>query len=118
MQNIYASKNKWIFFFVLGFLFVGFSVAWGHGEGTSIVPAAISVKAGAELEVTVNGLVGTKTATFSLTGMSGKVDLGTFDIAGDDFIQKLNIPSDLPPGTYRLTVEGGEKSAKTVIHVN
>lgn len=118
MQYRYLKKNLWLFLLTASFLFTGFSTAWGHGEGTRIVPATLSVKAGGALEVTVNGLVGTKTATFSLTGMTGKVDLGTFDIAGDDFTQKLDIPSDLPPCTYRLTVEGGEKSAKTVIHVN
>lgn len=118
MQNLNSSKNKWMFFLVVGFVFIGFSTASGHGEETRIVPAAISVRAGVELEVTVSGLAETKKATFFLTGMSGKVKLGTFDIAGDDFTQKLDIPSDLPPGTYRLTVEGGEKSAKTIIHVN
>lgn len=118
MQNRGSSYNRWIALLVAGFLFIGFSTAWGHGGGAQIVPAVLSVKAGSTLEVTVNGLVGTKTATFSLTGMSGKVDLGTFDISTDDFAQQIDIPSDLPPGTYRLTVEGGEKSAKTVIHVN
>jgi hypothetical protein len=38
------------------------------------VPASLSVKAGSELEVTVNGLIGTDTATFKLTGISGKYE--------------------------------------------
>jgi len=92
--------------------------AWAHGEGTRIVPASLSVKAGSELEVTVNGLVGTDTATFKLTGISGKYDLGQFPISTDDFTQVLAIPADAQPGSYRLTVEGGGKSAKAVITVN
>ena len=91
---------------------------WGHGEGTSIVPDSINVKAGSELKVTVNGLVGTKTATFRLTGMFGKYELGEFPISSDDFTQVLSIPAEAPPGSYRLTVEGGGKSAKAVITVN
>ena len=94
------------------------AAAWGHGEGTRIVPASLSVKAGSELEVTVHGLDGTDTATFKLTGISGKYDLGQFPISTDDFTQVLAIPTDAQPGSYRLTVEGGGKSAKTVITVN
>lgn len=94
------------------------AAAWGHGEGTRIVPASLSVKAGSELEVTVNGLIGTDTATFKLTGISGKHDLGNFPISTDDFSQILTIPADVQPGSYRLTVEGGGKSAKVVITIN
>jgi hypothetical protein len=92
--------------------------AWGHGEGTRIVPASLTVKAGSELKVTVNGLVDTKTATFRLTGIFGEYELGEFPISSDDFTQVLTIPADAPPGSYRLTVEGGAKSAKVVISVN
>ena len=106
-------------------LFVAFSMAfwwptasWGHGEKTSIVPASLTVRAGSELKVTVNGLVGTKAATFLLTGICGKHELGKFPISGDDFTQVLQIPADVPPGSFRLTVEGGGKSAKVVITVN
>jgi hypothetical protein len=108
-------------FLVLAIACVAFSwsaAAWGHGEGTSIVPASLSVKAGSDLEVTVHGLVGTDTATFTLTGISGKYDLGQFQISTDDFTQVLTIPADAQPGSYRLTVEGGGKSAKAVITVN
>jgi hypothetical protein len=117
------------------FVFVAASIAfswstgvWGHGEGTRIVPASLTVKAGSDLKVTVNGLVGTNTATFRLTGMFGKYELGEFPISSDDFTQVLAIPADFtqvlaipadaPPGSYRLTVEGGGKSAKVVISVN
>jgi hypothetical protein len=93
-------------------------IAWGHGDGTSIVPKSLTAKAGSGLEVTVSGLVGTKTATFQLTGMLGKYDLGTFPIKSDDFTQMLQIPSDVPPGSYRLSVEGGGKNAKVVITIN
>jgi hypothetical protein len=68
------------------FVFVAASIAfswstgvWGHGEGTRIVPASLTV---------------------------------------NDFTQVLAIPADAPPGSYRLTVEGGGKSAKVVISVN
>jgi hypothetical protein len=94
------------------------SASWSHGDETSIIPEALSVKAGGKLKVEVKGLVGTKTATFILTGLTGKFDLGQFPISSDDFTQVLEIPSDLPPGSYRLTVEGGGKSAKVVITVN
>jgi hypothetical protein len=82
------------------------------------VPASLTVKAGSELKVTVNGLVGTKTASFRLTGIFGKYELGEFPISSDDFTQVLAIPTEAPPGSYRLTVEGGGKSAKVVISVN
>lgn len=103
---------------IAGVAFSWSAAAWGHGEGTSIVPASLSVKAGSDLEVTVHGLVGTDTATFKLTGISGKYDLGQFPISTDDFTQVLAIPADAQPGSYRLTVEGGGKSAKAVITVN
>jgi len=93
-------------------------IAWGHGDATRIVPKSLTAKAGSELEVTVNGLVGSKTATFRLTGMFDKYDLGTFPIKSDDFTQVLQIPSNVLPGSYRLTVEGGGKNAKVVITVN
>ena len=93
-------------------------IALGHEDGISIVPKSLTAKSGSGFEVTVNGLVGTKTATFQLTGMFGKFDLGTFPIKSDDFTQVLQIPSDVPPGSYRLTVEGGGKNAKVVITVN
>ena len=91
---------------------------WSHGDETSIIPETLSVKAGGELKVEVKGLVGTKTATFSLTGLAGKFDLGQFPISNDDFTQLLAIPADLPPGSYRLTVEGEGKSAKVIITIN
>jgi hypothetical protein len=94
------------------------TAVWGHGEATRIVPASLTVKAGSELKVTVNGLVDSKTATFRLMGISGKYDLGKFSISSDDFEQVLQIPGDVPPGNYRLTVEGGGKSAKVVITIN
>jgi hypothetical protein len=53
-----------------------------------------------------------------LTGLSGKVDLGQFPVSSDDFTQVLELPADLPPGSYRLTVEGGGKSAKVVLTIN
>jgi hypothetical protein len=56
--------------------------------------------------------------SFRLTGMTGKYELGEFPISGDDFTQVLKIPADAPPGSYRLTVEGGDKSAKVVITIN
>jgi len=93
-------------------------IALGHEDGIRIVPQSLTAKAGSGLEVTVNGLTDTKTATFRLTGMSGNYDLGTFAIKSDDFTQVLQMPSDLPPGSYRLTVEGGDKTAKVVITVN
>jgi hypothetical protein len=92
--------------------------AWSHGDKIQIIPETIHTKSGATLLVKVNGLVDTKTAIFSLTGLSGKYDLGQFDISADDFSQILQIPEDLPAGTYRLTVEGGGNSAKIVITIN
>jgi hypothetical protein len=108
-------------FVILCFAVFGLTWVWAHGEETNIIPESLNVKAGSQLKVTVNGLVGTKTATFTLTGMFGKFELGEFQIESDDFSQVLDIPSDVPPGppgSYRLTVEGGEKSAKVVININ
>ena len=98
--------------------FTGLTVVWGHGEGTRITPESLTVRSGSDLKVTVNGLVGAKTAIFRMTGISGKYDLGEFPISSDDFTQVLKIPADAPPGNYRLTVEGGGKSAKVVIAIN
>jgi hypothetical protein len=94
------------------------TAAWSHGDEIQIIPEKLSVKSGENLQVKVMGLIGTKTATFSLTGLSGKYDLGQFEISRDDFTQVLQIPADLPPGNYRLTVEGGGNTAKVVITLN
>ena len=103
---------------MLALSFCWAAAAWSHGEKIQIIPETLSVRSGATLQVKVNGLVDTKTATFSLTGLSGKYDLGEFSISSDDFTQTLQIPADLPPGSYRLTVEGGGNSAKVVITIN
>lgn len=103
---------------IIGLVFIGTTVVWSHEGGTTIIPASLTVKSGSDLEVKVNGLVGTQTATFRLTGMTGKYELGEFPISSDDFTQVLKIPADAPPGSYRLTVEGGDKSAKVVITIN
>jgi len=103
---------------IAGVSFFEAPAAWSHGEGTQIVPESLTVKAGGKLKVTVNGLEGAKTAIFRLTGMFGKFELGEFKISSDDFDQVLEIPANIPPGSYRLTVEGGDKSAKAVININ
>jgi hypothetical protein len=118
MPRIKMIRFSLLVFLASSMAFFWAASAWGHGEGTSIVPASLNVKAGSELKVTVNGLVGTKTATFRLTGMFGNYELGEFQISSDDFTQILAIPAEAPPGSYRLTVEGGGKSAKVVITVN
>jgi hypothetical protein len=98
---------------------IGFNTAaWSHGEKIQIIPEKLSMRSGESLQVKVTGLVGAKTATFNLTGLSGKYDLGQFEISSDDFTQILQIPADLPAGSYRLTVEGGGNSAKVVITIN
>ena len=118
MNNVKMNRLI-LFLFLAAFLAIGLTTtAWAHGEGTTIVPDSLTVKSGSELQVKVNGLVGTKTATFRLTGMFGKFELGEYPISGDDFTQMLRIPADAQPGSYRLTVEGGGKSAKVVITVN
>ena len=93
-------------------------IALGHEDGIRIVPKSLTAKAGSELEVTVNKLVDAKATTFQLAGMFNKYDLGTFPIKSDDFTQVLQIPSDVAPGSYLLTVEGGGNNAKVVITVN
>ena len=114
----YIIRLSLISIIILGVTQFEIPAAWSHGEGTQIVPESLTVKAGGKLKVTVNGLVGTKTAIFRLTGMFGKFELGEFKISSDDFTQVLEIPADVPPGSYRLTVEGGDKSAKVVININ
>ena len=118
MRKIKLSQSAVIALVAVSFVFSWTTVARGHGEGTRITPASLTAKSGSELEVTVNGLVDTKTATFRLTGMAGKYELGEIPISSDDFTHVLQIPSDVPPGSYRLTVEGGGKSAKVVITIN
>lgn len=118
MQKINGVEKILSLLIIFSLVLFGSTTAWSHGEGTSIIPASLTVKSGSELEVKVNGLVGTKTATFRLTGMAGSYDLGEFPITSDDFTQVLQIPADAPPGSYRLTVEGGDKSAKVVITIN
>jgi hypothetical protein len=78
----------------------------------------LEIKSGGTLQVKVSGLGGAKTTTFSLTGLAGKYDLGQFSISSNDFTQVLQIPAELPAGSYRLTVEGGENSAKVVIAIS
>jgi hypothetical protein len=103
---------------IIGLVILGSVVVWSHEGGTAIVPSSLTVKSGSDLEVKVNGLVGTQTATFRLTGMTGKYELGEFPISSDDFTQTLKIPAGLAPGSYRLTVEGGDNNAKVVITIN
>lgn len=112
--------NKLMYFTIIVFtVSLGWhTAAWSHGDEIQIVPEKLNVRSGDNLPVKVMGLVGTKTATFNLTGLSGKHNLGEFDISNDDFTQVLQIPADLPAGTYRLTVEGGGNSAKVVISIN
>jgi len=114
--NSYAASVSLLV--VIGIVLLRPSAVLSHGDSTTIIPASLTVKSGSDLEVTVNGLVGTQTATFRLTGMTGKYELGEFPISSDDFTQTLKIPADLAPGSYRLTVEGGGKSAKVVITIN
>ncbi len=118
MKNMNICQRMMLVAVALTITFTWTSTGWSHGDKTSIIPEALSVKAGAKLKVEVKGLADTKTATFTLTGLSGKFDLGHYPIDSDDFSQVLEIPSDLPPGSYRLTVEGGGKSAKVVITIN
>ncbi len=118
MKNWQINRRIFLIIVALTISFAWNTTGWSHGDKTSIVPATLSARAGGQLKVEVKGLTGTKTATFSLTGLSGKVDLGQFPISSDDFSQVLEIPTDLPPGSYRLTVEGGGKSAKIVITIN
>jgi len=81
------------------------------------VPENLSVSSGSELKVSVNGLTGTTTAAFTLTGINGQYGLGKFPVTKDDFDQILLIPHRLNPGSYKLSVEGGGKSASVVIDV-
>ena len=118
MRNISPFKRTLFAAIIIAIIFCWITAAWSHGEGIQIVPETLSVRSGAKLQVTVNGLENTKTATFSLTGLAGKYDLGEFSISSDDFVQELQIPSDLPAGSYRLTVEGGGNTAKVVITIN
>ncbi len=110
---------KWRFVGLAALLLIAISTQAGaHGEAVRIVPETLTVKAGSPLAVDVEGLAGTKTAQFTLTGLFGKVDLGSFPISKDDFHQIIEIPADTSPGSYRLEVQGGDKSAAIVITVN
>jgi hypothetical protein len=94
------------------------TAAWSHGDKIQIIPDKLDVRSGDNVQVKVIGLMGTKTATFYLNGLSGKYDPGQFEISSDDFALILQIPADLPAGSYRLMVEGGGNSAKVVITIN
>ncbi len=116
-MRVYSSK--WFLMGIAALSLVAISTpVWAHGEGVRIVPESLTVKAGGSLAVEVEGLVGTDKAHFTLTGLFGEVDLGTFDISKDDFHQVLKIPADTSPGSYRLEVRGGENRAEIVITVN
>ena len=118
MKNWQINLRIFLIIVALSISFAWNTTGWSHGDKTSIVPATLSAEAGEKLKVEVKGLAGTKTAIFSLTGLSGKVDLGRFPISSDDFTQVLELPADLPPGSYRLSVDGGGKNAKVVITIN
>jgi hypothetical protein len=118
MKNINRSERFFLTLLILAISLCWITAAWSHGDKIQIIPETLNVRSGATLQVKVNGLVNTKTASFSLTGLSGKYDLGEFSISSDDFSQMLQIPADLPAGSYRLTVEGGGNSAKVVITIN
>lgn len=118
MRNRHINKLTSLILIALIVTFGWHTAVWGHGDKVQIVPEKLSVRSGDNLQVKVMGLMGAKTATFNLTGLSGKYDLGQFEISSDDFTQVLQIPADMPAGTYRLTVEGGGKSAKAVITIN
>ena len=118
MKNIRPFKRTLIAAIIIAVNFCWITAVWSHGEGIQIAPETLSVRSGAKLQVKVNGLENTKTATFSLTGLAGNYDLGEFPISSDDFVQVLQIPPDLPAGSYRLSVEGGGNSAKVVITIN
>jgi hypothetical protein len=81
MQKINGVEKILSVLIIISLVLFGSTTAWSHGDGTSIIPASLTVKSGTELEVKVNGLVGTKTATFRLTGMTGKYELGEFPIS-------------------------------------
>jgi len=118
MENIRPYERTLFAIIILAINFCWITAAWSHGDEIQIIPETLSVRSGAKLQVKVNGLVNTKMATFSLTGLAGKYDLGEFSVSSDDFDQVLQIPSDLSAGSYRLTVEGGGNSAKVVITIN
>ncbi len=118
MRNRHTYRILFLTIVMLAVTFSWTAAVWGHGDKIQIIPDTLNAKSGETLQVKVNGLVGTKKATFSLTGLSGKYNLGQFSISGDDFTQVLQIPADLPAGSYRLTVEGGGNSAKVVITIN
>lgn len=103
---------------ILTIMFGMHAATWSHGDKIQVIPEKLNVRSGDNLQVKVMGLMGAETATFSLTGLSGKYNLGQFEISTDDFTQVIQIPSDLPAGSYRLTVEGGGNSAKVVITIN
>jgi len=112
-------SKRWLLLSLAALLLITIaSLAWAHGEGVRIVPKTLIVKAGKPLPVDVEGLEGVDKAHFTLTGLFGKIDLGTFPIAQDDFHQVLDIPADTSPGSYRLEVEGGANRAEIVITVN
>ncbi len=117
MKNLKRNQRTLITIIILAINFCWISAAWGHGDEIQIIPETLNVRSGARLQVKVNGLINTKTATFSLTGLAGKYDLGEFSVSSDDFEQMLQLPVDLPAGSYRLTVEGGDNSAKVVITI-
>jgi len=93
------------------------ATAMSHGEETAIVPEKLVVSAGDELKVTVEGLEDAKVAVFTLKGMFGDIDIGSFPIDSDDFSQVIMIPEKIEPGSYSLVVTGGENSAKVILTI-
>lgn len=91
--------------------------ALAHEGGPKISLEKQSVMAGLPMVINGTGFEGAKEVSVTLEGLSGKVDVGRYDIAGEDFKIKVDTPMDLSAGTWKVTVVGGGKKASATITI-
>jgi len=104
-------------------IIMGVSVVTGGGRahahvgGPMVVPKMLSVPAGKILGLKCTGFEGVEVVEVKLKGVSAEVELGQFEVDGEDFELEVRIPEWLAPGSYKVIVAGDGARAEKVITV-